>query len=70
MCQDKTSQDPCSCCPQVILIEEVLDLEPDPVTLSVAVDQSVKDLVSQHLVQRVPVPHRAKSLPVRVGVWF
>ena len=69
MCQDKTAQDPCSCCPEIIVIE-VVDMEPDPVTLSAAVDQPVKDLLRQHLVQRVPVPARPKPLPVRVGVWF
>ncbi|WP_374879370.1 hypothetical protein [Microseira sp. BLCC-F43] len=49
---------------------EVVDMEPDPVTLSAAVHQPVKDLLRQHLVQRVPVPARPKPLPVRVGVWF
>jgi len=69
MCQDQTSQDPCSCCPEIIVIA-VVDMEPDPVTLSAAVDQPVKDLLRQHLVQPVPVPARPKPLPVRVGVWF
>ncbi|HAX79724.1 MAG TPA: hypothetical protein DCY88_28790 [Cyanobacteria bacterium UBA11372] len=69
MCQDQTSQDPCSCCPEIIAIA-VVDIKPDPVTLSAAVDQPVKDLLRQHLVQRVAVPARAKTLPVRLGVWF
>jgi hypothetical protein len=69
MCQDQTSHDPCSCCPEIIVIE-IVDVKPDPVTLSEAVHQPVNDWLSQHLVQRVAVPKRAQPLPVRVGVLF
>lgn len=69
MCLDKTAEDPCSCCPEIIVIE-VDKVEPEIVTVSESLHQVVKDFPSQYLMPRVPVPTRVKSKPVTVGVRF
>jgi ethanolamine utilization cobalamin adenosyltransferase len=69
MCADKTSQDPCSCCPEIIAVQ-VIDEEPDTEIISAIVHQPVKNFKRQHLMPRVPVPTRVKSKPVPVGVRF
>jgi hypothetical protein len=69
MCVDKTAEDPCSCCPKVILIE-VDEEEPEVVSVSESLNQVVKDFQSHYLMPRVPVPTRVKPRPVTVEVRF
>jgi hypothetical protein len=69
MCQDKSSHDPCSCCPKIIVVQ-VIDVESEPVTLSEVIHQPVQDWENQYIVPSIPVPKVVKPEPVRVGVWF